>query len=295
MQALKTLGLLSILLQAAITYGQDGFIKGVPSLAYWTAGEKPATVIVLHGGPGAAHNYLRPEWDSLSTIARVVYYDQRGCGKSEGSDCYTWREHVRDLKRVKNTFSGENKVILAGSSWGASLALLYAYTYPGDVRAIILSGTFPWPGKGLAKRNCSYYKALYRSAKDRFYYRSLKYGFHIPVSALADKDRKEKMMKEQKLIETHTLSQSMTLKSLQDAPGLQDLKKIKTPVLIFEGTGLCDPRNPILKNMKDGARQFVGILPNLEVYTVKEACHDPWFTHPGYFFKKAIEFVEGIE
>lgn len=291
---LKTILCLVVLWQTIILYGQDGFISGTPSLAYWTVGEKTQVVIVLHGGPGAAHNYLRPEWDSLSRAAKVVYYDQRGCGKSEGADCYSWRDHVRDLKRVVNTFSKGNRIILAGSSWGSSLALLYTCTYPEDVKAIVLSGTFPWPGKGIKKRNCSYYKAMHRSVKDRFYYRSLKFGFRIPAATLSDKDKKEQMMKEQKLIEIHTLSHAIAYKSLQDGPSLNDLKKIKTPVLIFEGTGICDPKNPILRNMKDGTKQFIGILPNLEVYTVKEACHDPWFTHPGEFFTKATEFVERV-
>ena len=61
-------------------WGQDGFIGQSPALAYWTVGNKKEVVIVLHGGPGAGHQYLRPEWDNLSSIAKVIYYDQRGCG-----------------------------------------------------------------------------------------------------------------------------------------------------------------------------------------------------------------------
>lgn len=81
----------------SLSYGQDGFIPGLPKLAYWQVGQEPTTVIVLHGGPGATHQYLRPEFDALTKTARVIYYDQRGCGKSDPAASYTWQEHVADL------------------------------------------------------------------------------------------------------------------------------------------------------------------------------------------------------
>jgi proline iminopeptidase len=61
---------------------QDGFIQGVPKLAYWQVGTKSETIIVLHGGPAVQHAYLRPEFDELQEMAKVIYYDQRGCGQS---------------------------------------------------------------------------------------------------------------------------------------------------------------------------------------------------------------------
>ena len=93
-----------------IIFGQEGYTKGKPSLAYWTVGNSNQTVIVLHGGPTAGHTYLRPEWDNLSKFAKVVYYDKRGCGKSEKAECYSWREHVQDLKRIIETVSKNKKV-----------------------------------------------------------------------------------------------------------------------------------------------------------------------------------------
>lgn len=119
--------------------------SGEPFLYVTSAGEGDEVVVVLHGGPGISHDYLRPEWDRLSgPERRVVYYDQRGCGRSGEAAPYGWREDVADLARVIEQESPDAPVILAGSSWGSWLALLYAMEHPDDVAAIVLSGTPPW-------------------------------------------------------------------------------------------------------------------------------------------------------
>ncbi len=42
---------------------QSGWVAGSPKIAYWKADEEDEIVNVIYGGPGATHNYLRPEWD----------------------------------------------------------------------------------------------------------------------------------------------------------------------------------------------------------------------------------------
>ncbi|MEX0883250.1 MAG: alpha/beta fold hydrolase, partial [Cyclobacteriaceae bacterium] len=112
------------------SYSQDGYVNGNPDLAFWQVGDKEEIIIILHGGPAVQHEYLRPEFDELAKVGRVIYYDQRGCGKSERADSYAWQEHVNDLNKIINCFSKGEKVVLAGSSWGSILAILYAYTHP---------------------------------------------------------------------------------------------------------------------------------------------------------------------
>jgi pimeloyl-ACP methyl ester carboxylesterase len=82
-----------LLFSSQYVLGQDGFAGKSPSLAYWTVGNNNTQiVIVLHGGPGAAHDYLRSEWDRLTKIAKVIYYDQSGCGKSEYANGYSHQQ-----------------------------------------------------------------------------------------------------------------------------------------------------------------------------------------------------------
>ena len=126
---------------------QTGYIEGNPKLAFWTLGENAEIVIVLHGGPSVEHSYLRPEFDGLQKSVKIIYYDQRGCGKSEAAETYIWQEHLKDLHRVIKQQSNGNKVYLAGSSWGSILALLYTYSHPEDIKGLILSGLVSWKEK----------------------------------------------------------------------------------------------------------------------------------------------------
>ncbi|MES1259981.1 MAG: alpha/beta fold hydrolase, partial [Gemmatimonadota bacterium] len=94
------------------------------------AGNGPE-VVVLHGGPGAHHDYLLPGFDRLATGRTLVYYDQRGGGRSPvGRDVPVgWREHVDDLEALRDVWRMD-RLHLCGYSWGALLAMLYAVTYP---------------------------------------------------------------------------------------------------------------------------------------------------------------------
>lgn len=227
--------------------------------------------------------------DVLSSDAKVIYYDQRGCGKSEKADCYTWQMHVQDLKRIVNALAPNKRVILAGSSWGTTLALLYAYTYPEDVNALILSGTYAWPGRGATKRDCSFYRPP--NVRDTMYTMSMKYGIRMSIPKEKDKKEQDSLKKELKLFESHPVAQGMTQRSASESPALSELRKIKSRVLIFEGKGICDQKNPTLKNLKDGTGQFKGLLQNLEVYSIN-ACHDPWYSNSADFFSKVKDFIQ---
>jgi proline iminopeptidase len=85
---------------------------------------------VLHGGPGAHHDYLLPQMLALAELAgghELLFYDQRGGGRSKGQDRepITWETHVRDLGALIPELALEQPTVVA-YSWGALLALLYA-------------------------------------------------------------------------------------------------------------------------------------------------------------------------
>ena len=101
-------------------------------------------VIVLHGGPGAHHDYLLPGFDRLATDRTLVYYDQRGGGRSAVARDVPvgWREQVNDLEALRDVW-GLERLTLAGYSWGALLAMLYAVTYPARVASLALISPAP--------------------------------------------------------------------------------------------------------------------------------------------------------
>lgn len=96
-------------------------------------------VIVLHGGPGASHDYLRPTFSRLADEFHLYFYDQRGGGRSSVARPREigWRDHVADLEALRRGW-GLQRLTLLGYSWGGLLALLYAGEHPDRVRALAL-------------------------------------------------------------------------------------------------------------------------------------------------------------
>ncbi len=96
-------------------------------------------VVVLHGGPGAHHDYLLPQFDLLARGRRLRYYDQRGGGRSPVARDVPvgWREQVADLDALLATWHLVPATLL-GYSWGGLLALLYATRHPERVARLAL-------------------------------------------------------------------------------------------------------------------------------------------------------------
>jgi proline iminopeptidase len=108
---------------------ESGYTKTTAVPLYWVRygpiGAK--RLLVLHGGPGAHHDYLLPQMLHLAEKYDVTFYDQRGGGRSptEDREPITWQTHVADLEKVVAEF-GLEPLSLVGYSWGGLLAILYA-------------------------------------------------------------------------------------------------------------------------------------------------------------------------
>lgn len=96
-------------------------------------------VVVLHGGPGAQHDYLLPQYDRLAHGRSLLYYDQRGGGQSPvpRDTPVGWREHVADLHDLRAQL-GLERLTLCGYSWGGLLAVLYLLEHPENVERLSL-------------------------------------------------------------------------------------------------------------------------------------------------------------
>jgi len=107
----------------------SGYTTSTPTPLYWCAYGPPNNerLLVLHGGPGAHHDYLLPQFLDLADHYDCVFYDQRGGGLSKTDDRtpITWETQVSDLQLVINELA-PGPLTLVGYSWGALLALLYA-------------------------------------------------------------------------------------------------------------------------------------------------------------------------
>ena len=100
-------------------------------------------VVVCHGGPGggsspAMRRFFDPDH------YRIILFDQRGCGLSQplaSVDNNTTADLIADMERIR-VLLGIARWMIFGGSWGATLALLYAETYPERVEALVLRGIF---------------------------------------------------------------------------------------------------------------------------------------------------------
>jgi proline iminopeptidase len=130
----------------ATTAFDDGMLDvGDGHTMYWRAqGPKDAPVmLIVHGGPGGAMNL---KWADVLDASkwRVVFFDQRGCGKSTP---FGMLEHngtnalVGDMEKLRVAL-GIEKWALFGGSWGTTLALAYGLTHPERCLGFLLRGIF---------------------------------------------------------------------------------------------------------------------------------------------------------
>jgi proline iminopeptidase len=117
---------------------EEGFTTSTAAPLYWakygrTGASSRGKLLILHGGPGADHCYMLPQMLHLGERYDLLFYDQRGGGRSKADARIpiTWRTHVEDLATVVTEF-GLEPVSIVGYSWGAMLALLYTIEQRGN-------------------------------------------------------------------------------------------------------------------------------------------------------------------
>jgi len=99
-------------------------------------------IVVVNGGPGFDHTYmhLAAAWDTLAKNHEVVFYDQRGNGRSVGdhkSQTQTLKDQIDDLEALR-AHLGVERVDLLGHSWGGYLVMAYAAVHPDRVAHLII-------------------------------------------------------------------------------------------------------------------------------------------------------------
>jgi proline iminopeptidase len=119
------------------------FTSPAVTLYYEVRGSGSATpLVVLNGGPGFDHAYLHVSsaWDALARSRPVLFYDQRGNGRSAplkpGQSC-TLADQIADLDALLDHV-GYARVHLLGHSWGGYLAMAYAARHPARVARLVI-------------------------------------------------------------------------------------------------------------------------------------------------------------
>jgi proline-specific peptidase len=100
-------------------------------------------VLLLHGGPGAAHDYMLPLAERLSEHRPAIVYDQLGCGRADRPDdtsLWTVDRSVTEVDQVRAAL-GLDRCHLLGQSWGGWLAIDYMARGPVGVAGLVLAST----------------------------------------------------------------------------------------------------------------------------------------------------------
>ena len=117
----------------------------------WTkrTGNNPTKkVLLLHGGPGANHQYFKI-FDSYfpNEDIEYYYYDQLGSTLSDNpqiEDLWTIEHYVDEVEQVRKSLRlNKDNFILLGHSWGGILGIEYALKYQKNLKALIVSNMVP--------------------------------------------------------------------------------------------------------------------------------------------------------
>lgn len=129
----------------------SGYVEVEQGKLFYQSFGRGEPIIVVHGGPGLDQGYLLPHMLELAKNHQVVFYDQRGGGKSLGATLDA--RHVNllqfseDLEKIRDHFNFK-KFTVIGHSWGGQLSMSYAIRHPERVKAMILLNSAPANFKG---------------------------------------------------------------------------------------------------------------------------------------------------
>ncbi len=123
---------------------QEGYVDAHGVMIYYKIIGRGAPLMIVHGGPGASHDYFLPHLLPLARTNQLVFIDERGSGRSqklEDAKQYTVENMADDVEAVRVALH-LGKMSLLGHSYGGVLAQAYALKYQQNLSHLILAGTF---------------------------------------------------------------------------------------------------------------------------------------------------------
>lgn len=259
------------------------------------------SLIIVHGGPGLAHDYLFESFKQLNDNYRLIFYDQRGCGKSEEikeDQPVTMETMIEDLEGVRREFQLE-KMNLVGQSWGALIAINYVLKYPNNVKNLILLEPAPGSSEYLQQVQQTIMNRLSKKELERLTeisqnpdlrkdpdlfkeFMNIRMKTYFYDSTLAEKknfnyfdsDRIKKFFSSSANFGPYMLSYNL----------YEKLKKIKCPTLIIHGEYDIIPTEAI-------ERMGLEII-NSELHIVEKSGHFVHIEKPEFYFAAIRNFLK---
>lgn len=295
---------------AAAQQQQDGFVAvedGV-RLYYRIEGQGPETLVVVHGGPGFSLESVRADFAPLAAHRRVIYYDQRGNGRSSLIDdpaALAIPRHIADLEAIRRHFRLE-KLNLLGNSWGGLLISAYAAAHPDRVERLILDASAP-PTAALLRlmetrmteRSAERFSAAERTrarslgnwldaadplaACDAFAHLILRLYVYDPAAPL--RLRGNLCAGPPEVVRRSLWVNRMIWRSLGEFDLRPEVRRVTAPVLVIHGAADVVP--------PEGARDWAASYPNARLLMTQRSGHLIHVEEPGIFFPAIETFLAG--
>ncbi len=136
-------GALALTISATFAQADTAQINGA-EIYFESIGDGPP-VLMMHGGLGLSHDYLRPYFDQLAETHTVVYYDHFGNGRSAKPDDYaemTFDRLTSDAAALMDEL-GHETFVLIGHSYGGFVAQAFATQHADRLTGLVLIDTVP--------------------------------------------------------------------------------------------------------------------------------------------------------
>jgi proline iminopeptidase len=229
------------------------------SAKIWTVSQGHGLPLMLcNGGPGCC-DYLAPVAAMIDDMARVLRFEQRGCGRSDPKPPYDVATCLMDLEHIRQYYQIE-RWIIGGHSWGADLALAYILEYAPHVAGLICIAGGRIHNDRAWHQEYRWRKELEGEASPEF-----EYPFNEVVNEQVNAAWK---------------------KYIQKPDLLKAISQAKIPALFIYAENDVRPSWP--------SEQLAHLMPQARFEVISGAAHYIWLTHSGELKKVLRGFLKSF-
>ena len=289
----------------------EGFVTADDGtrLFYKVEGSGPQVLVVVHGGPGNSLESVRGDFERLANGRTVIYYDQRGNGRSDLIDeeqKLSISHQIADLDAVRRHFRLE-KMTLLGNSWGGFLISAYAAAHPDRVERLILDVPAPprlqqleQMGDEITRRvnltrseaerkRLAHLYRTWRSAKDPMTNCQAFYGAILVAYTFNGRQipphKGDLCSGPVEAVRRQQVINNTIWRLLGDFDYRPAVRKVTAPVLVIHGVADVIP----VEGSEDWAKSY----PNARLLLVQRAGHLVHLEQPDIFFGAVEQFLKG--
>lgn len=282
----------------------EGYITVNGVAHFYRAIGRGQPFVVLHGGPGMWHDELLPFFDDLAREHQVIFYDQRGNGRSLMAEItrenFTVDWLVSDLDELRNAW-GFDRINIVGHSWGGLLGMYYASRHPDRVIRLILVDAAPvntdllmrsyralvsrFPDGEWERLEAMYESDAYLAGDPASHNAAMRLSegptFHIPAA----REQYFDLVAFDSTTARNMVAISEPARIIKQNVTVQDdLGNISCPTLIVHGT-----EDFIVPEAPELARE---LIPDARLVLIPDSGHCPFIEQPEAFGQALRTFIE---